>query len=73
MSIADADDKQFIQIVDEMVMSAEHDSELAEGLKWIDMQSRKQGLTFYEMALVILKKHMAERRAREWLKARTTA
>lgn len=71
MSITEADDEQFIKMVDEMVMSAEHDSELAEGLKWIDMQSRQQGLTFYEMALIILKKHVAEKRAREWLKART--
>ncbi len=71
MSITEADDEQFIKMVDEMVMSAEHDSELAEGLKWIDMQSRKQGLTFYEMALIILKKHVAEKRAKEWLKART--
>jgi hypothetical protein len=71
MSITEADDEQFIKMVDEMVMSAKHDSELAEGLKWIDMQSRKQGLTFYEMALIILKKHVAEKRAREWLKART--
>jgi hypothetical protein len=71
MSITEADDEQFIKMVDEMVMSAENDSELAEGLKWIDMQARKQGLTFYEMALIILKKHVAEKRAREWLKART--
>lgn len=72
MSITEADDEQFIKMVDEMVMSAEHDPELAEGLKWIDMQSRKQGLTFYEMALIILKKHVVEKRAREWLKAHTT-
>ena len=70
MSITEADDEQFIKMVDEMVMSAEHDKELAEGLKWIDMQSRRQRLTFYEMALIILKKHVAEKRAREWLKTR---
>jgi hypothetical protein len=27
-------------------------------------------LTFYEMAMIILKKHMVERRAKEWLKDR---
>lgn len=71
MSITEADDEQFMKMVDEMVMSAERDSELAEGLKWIDIQARRNGVTFYEMALIILKKHMAEKRAREWLKART--
>jgi hypothetical protein len=49
------------------VMS-EKDSELAEGLKWIDLQSQKNGLTFYEMAMIILRKHMVERRAKQWLK-----
>jgi hypothetical protein len=51
------------------VMS-EKDSELAEGLKWIDFQSQRNGLTFYEMAMIILRKHMVERRAKEWLKDR---
>jgi hypothetical protein len=27
-------------------------------------------LTFYEMAMIILKKHMVERRPKEWLKDR---
>ena len=35
------------------------------------LQARKNGVTFYEMALIILKKHVAEKRAREWLKTRT--
>ncbi len=69
----EANDEKFVKIVDDLVVSAEHDPDLAEGLRWIDMQSRKNGVTFYEMALVILKKHMAERRAREWMKAKMAA
>jgi hypothetical protein len=69
----EANDEKFIKIVDDLVVSAEHDPDLAEGLKWIDMQSRKNGITFYEQALVILKKHMAERRAKEWMKAKMAA
>ena len=34
MFIAEAENEQFTKIVDELVMSAESDSELAEGLKW---------------------------------------
>lgn len=73
MFINEANDENFIKIVDDLVVSAENDPDLAEGLKWIDMQSRKNGVTFYEMALVILKKHMAERRAKEWMKAKMAA
>ena len=61
-------DEQFIGIIDDLVVMSENDSELAEGLRWIDTQSRKKGVTFYEMAMIILRKHMAERRAKEWLK-----
>ena len=64
----DGVDDQFMGIIDDLVVMAESDSELAEGLKWIDAQSRKNGVTFYEMAMMILRKHMAERRAKEWLK-----
>ena len=64
----DGVDEQFMGIIDDLVVMAENDSELAEGLRWIDAQSQKNGVTFYEMAMMILRKHMAERRAKEWLK-----
>lgn len=63
-------DDQFMMILDDLVVMSESDSELAEGLRWIDMQSRKIGITFYEMALIILKRHTAQRRAKEWLKSK---
>ena len=64
----DSVDDHFVEMIDELVVMSEKDSELAEGLRWIDVQSQKNGLTFYEMAMIILRKHMAERRAKEWLK-----
>jgi hypothetical protein len=60
-------DDQFMEMIDDLVVMSESDSELAEGLKWIDLQSQRNGLTFYEMAMVILRKHMVERRAKDWL------
>lgn len=63
----DSIDDQFVEMLDDLVVMSESDSELAEGLKWIDLQSQRNGLTFYEMAMVILRKHMVERRAKDWL------
>ena len=63
----DSVDEQFIEMIDDLVVMSEKDSELAEGLRWIDVQSQRNGLTFYEMAMIILRKHMAERRAKEWM------
>ncbi|HET6779590.1 MAG TPA: hypothetical protein VFH09_00345, partial [Nitrososphaera sp.] len=66
----DSVDEHFVEMIDDLVVMSERDSELAEGLRWIDVQSQRNGLTFYEMAMIILRKHMAERRAKEWLKDR---
>ena len=63
----DSVDDQFVEMIDALVVMSENDSELAEGLKWIDLQSQRNGMTFYEMAMIILRKHMVERRAKEWL------
>lgn len=63
-------DDQFIGIIDDLVVMSENDTELAEGLRWIDAQSQKNGVTFYEMALIILRKHMAEKKAKEWLNSK---
>jgi hypothetical protein len=60
-------DEQFMLIIDDLVLMSDKDSDLAEGLRWIDMQSRKNGMTFYEMAFMVLKKHVVEKRAKEWL------
>ncbi|HEV3433202.1 MAG TPA: hypothetical protein VG098_04350, partial [Nitrososphaera sp.] len=40
-------DDQFVEMIDDLVVMSESDSELAEGLKWIDFQSQRNGLTFY--------------------------
>ena len=63
----DSVDEQFVEMIDDLVVMSESDSELAEGLKWIDLQSQRNGLTFYEMAMIILRKHRVERRAMDWL------
>jgi hypothetical protein len=60
----------FIDIVDDLVIEAEPDSELAEGLQWIDAEAHERGITFYEMALNVLNKHMAEDKAAKWYKDR---
>jgi hypothetical protein len=63
-------DEQFIEMIDDLVVMSEEDSELAEGLRWIDLQSQKNEMTFYEMAMTILRKHLVERRAKEWMKGK---
>ena len=66
----DSVDDQFMEMIDDLVVLSEKDTELAEGLRWIDAQSQRNGLTFYEMAMIILRKHMAERRAKEWARGK---
>ena len=41
----------FKKMVDELVDFSEHDPELADGIKWLDTQAQKKGITFYDMVL----------------------
>ena len=66
-------DEQFIEIVDDLVMMSESDADLAEGIRWIDSQSQKNGLTFYEMVYIITEKYLAEEKAKQWLSKKSTA
>jgi hypothetical protein len=66
-------DEQFIEIVDDLVMMSESDADLAEGIRWIDSQSQKNGLTFYEMVYIVTEKYMAEEKAKQWLSKKSIA
>jgi hypothetical protein len=54
-------------MVDELVEFSEYDPELAEGLKWIDGEAQKRGITFYEMVFDVLHRYDADVRAKNWL------
>lgn len=60
----------FTKIVDELVGISEHDPELAQGIKWLDDQARKKGVTFYDMVFEVLYRHDIDSKAREWISSR---
>ena len=43
----------FSKMVDELVEFSEHDPELADGIKWLDGQAQKKGITFYDMVFEV--------------------
>ena len=60
----------FTNMVDELVEFSEHDPELSDGLKWLDGEAQKKGLSFYDMVYEVLYKHDVNSKAREWLNSR---
>ena len=60
----------FTKMVDELVEFSEHDPELSEGLKWLDGEAQKKGLSFYDMVYQVLYKHDVNSKAKEWLDSR---
>ncbi|CAN5380130.1 hypothetical protein BH18THE2_BH18THE2_30840 [soil metagenome] len=60
----------FTRVVDDLILSSRNDTKLVESIRWIDMQSQKNGISFYEMAYIITDKHMTKKRAQEWLKTK---
>ena len=60
----------FTRMVDELVEFSEHDVELSDGIKWLDNQAQKKGLSFYDMVFEVLYKHDVNSKAKEWLNSR---
>ena len=60
----------FTKMVDELVEFSEYDPELSDGLKWLDGEAQKKGLTFYDMVYEVLYKHDVNSKAKEWLNSR---
>lgn len=60
----------FTKMVDELIEFSEYDPELADGIKWLDTQAQKKGITFYDMVFEVLYKHDVNSKAKEWLNSR---
>lgn len=60
----------FTEMVDELVEFSEYDSELADGIRWLDAQARKKGISFYDMVFEVLYRHDVDSKARGWLDSR---
>ena len=60
----------FSKMVDELVEFSEYDPELSDGIKWLDAQAQKKGITFYDMVFEVLYKHDVNSKAKDWLSTR---
>ena len=60
----------FSKMVDELVEFSEYDPELSDGIKWLDAQAQKKGISFYDMVFEVLYKHDVNSKAKEWLSTR---
>jgi len=58
----------FTKMVDDLVEFSEHDDELASGIKWLDKQAAKKGISFYDMVFQVLYNHDVNVKAKKWLK-----
>jgi len=60
----------FTKMIDELVEFSEYDPELSDGIKWLDEQAQKKGLTFYDMVYQVLYRHDVSSKAKDWLNSR---
>jgi hypothetical protein len=60
----------FRKMVDELVEFSAHDPELSDGIKWLDSQAQKKGISFYDMVFEVLYSHDVNSKAQKWLKTR---
>ena len=60
----------FTKMVDEPVEVSEYAPELADGIRWLDTQAQKKGISFYDMVFDVLYKHDINSKAKCWLNSR---
>ena len=60
----------FTKMVDELIEFSEYDPELSDGLKWLDGEAQKKGVSFYDMVYQVLYRHDVNSKAKEWLNFR---
>ena len=60
----------FVKMVDELVEFSEYDPELADGIKWLDEESKRKGISFYDQVFEILYTDEINTRAKEWFQSR---
>ena len=60
----------FASLIDELVESADQDPELADGIRWLDEQARRRGVTIYDMAFEVLYRHDWSAGSGAWLRSR---
>ena len=60
----------FTKMIDELVEFSEYDPELSDGIKWLDEQAQKKGLTFYDMVYQVLYRHDVNSKAKDWINSR---
>ncbi len=63
----ESDLTKFQMLVDELIEFSKKDPELADGIKWLDEQAIKQGVTFYDKVYEILFQYDVSQNAKKWL------
>ena len=64
------DNTFFTKMIDELILGAENDPELKDGLRWLDKQALKKGISFNDMVFEVLYRHDINSKAKEWLNKR---
>ena len=64
-------DSSFNKQIDDLVDFSQYDPELADGIKWLDDQAQKEGVSFYDKVYQVLLKADAKNKAKEWLNRKT--
>lgn len=63
----DESESYFTKMADDLVEYSQFDTELADGIRWIDVLARKKGISFYDQLYEILYTHEINEKARRWM------
>lgn len=60
----------FTDVIDDLVVMSENDPELAAGIRWIDENAQKRGVSFYDVAFEVLYQYGKIQSPSVWFESR---
>ena len=62
--------KNWVELIDCVVLSSEEDPDLKEGLKYLDEKAQHRGISIYDMLIEVYQKKELEKRIQDWKAAK---
>jgi len=62
--------KQWIEMIDLVILNVGEDTKLKEGLKYLDEEALRRKINIYDMILVLYEKSELDKRIKSWKKAK---
>lgn len=64
----DANDRTFVETIDYLILNSDDDAKMKNAISYLDTQSKKKGMTIYQIIYELFQKDFLDERSIQWTK-----